>query len=259
MLDAAQYLGPVGRGWTKPQLFRCTDGKKYIVKFKNNPLGKKTLSNEFVAYRLGSMLNLPVAECQAVYLSEGLIHLYPSLKEMNIESGPHLGISFYENAIETDNEKRISKCSNLDKASGMIAFDHWIHNWDRHNRTISNLLIAENKIIMIDHANCFDGPNWSVDSLKKNQKKSTVYWGQMYNRFVRYIDGNNPFGDDLSAIESLGKSEIKEVLEDIPKEWGLNRDEIQALADYLIYRKSRVYKAIEKLQKHFPIWSSSKN
>lgn len=257
MLDAVQYIGPIGRGWTKPQLFRCTDGKKYVVKFKNNPLGKKTLSNEWIACRLASMLHLPVAECQVIYISEGLINLFPSLKELNLESGPHLGISYYEDAVETDNEKLISKCKNLNKASGMIAFDHWIHNWDRHNRNTSNLLIAQNHIVMIDHANCFDGPRWSVDSLNKNQNKSTVYWGQMYKRLVRYIDGKDPFHNDLKAIEALSKSDIKEAMEGIPKEWGLKRDEIHALTEYLNYRKSRVDRSIGKLRQHFPIWHSS--
>jgi hypothetical protein len=48
---------------------RCDDGDCYVVKFQNNPQGKRILANEMLAGRLALALGLPVSEPEVAEVS----------------------------------------------------------------------------------------------------------------------------------------------------------------------------------------------
>src|SRR5262249_13888639 len=62
------------RGGSQSHLMRCSDGKYYVVKFQNNPQGKRILANELIASRLGKSIGLPMAETKVIYVGPTLIH-----------------------------------------------------------------------------------------------------------------------------------------------------------------------------------------
>ncbi|HEY7679124.1 MAG TPA: HipA family kinase, partial [Terriglobia bacterium] len=62
----------------------CDDGDCYVVKFQNNPQGKRILANEMLAGRLALALGLPVSEPEVVEVSPWLVEHSP---EMYIQRG----------------------------------------------------------------------------------------------------------------------------------------------------------------------------
>ena len=68
------------RGSSRPQLILFSDGRQYIVKFKNNPVqGTRALVNEYVAGRLAQLLGLPVPPFKIVHIGKPFFKENPVL------------------------------------------------------------------------------------------------------------------------------------------------------------------------------------
>lgn len=256
VLHALRHVKPMGKGETRPHLFYCNDGNKYVVKLMNNQQGKGVLVNEYIAFRLAKLMNLPAAEYKIVHISSELIDMFPALKKLNVPEGPHIGCLFAEQAVTLKNQVNLSICKNIETISGMIVFDYWIMNWDRYV-TGANLLFLQDtkRLLLIDHANAFCGPEWDTDELEENKNFVEVYWGHYYEIFVPYIDGSDPFYSYLSTLEALERRELKEAVKGIPKEWKISYSMLEYLIEFLLCRKNLVRGAILQLQDKFPIWS----
>jgi len=180
MVNAVKYIGAMQRGETKPQLFECDDGIRYVIKFMSNPIGKKVLVHEYIANELAKFINLPVAEGQPIYFSKQFIESTPEIKDFNVEPGLHFGSKYYENIVRPTNEKRIKRCKNLDQMPGVIVFDHWVRNRDR-SVNFWNLIIDEgenfNKLYMIDHAGCFFSSRRNSKLLRDSADYMDIFWG----------------------------------------------------------------------------------
>ena len=61
---------------------RCSDGKFYVVKFRNNPQHLRVLANELLATRLAEGAELPVPTTEVVEVGEWLVQHTP---ELNIQ------------------------------------------------------------------------------------------------------------------------------------------------------------------------------
>lgn len=251
---AVHYTSAIQEGWSKPVLFRCDDGNEYVVKLMSNPQGLKVLPNEMIAYRLGRLLDLPVVKCAVVHISEELINVFPVLKDMQVKAGPHIGSLYYKNAKPLQEAHDLEGCNNLVKAAGVIAFDHWIQNWDRSDNA-SNILVLEQdkqkKILMIDHANALTG-HWTIDTLKKNRRNVSVYWGRVYELLVPYIDDSRPFKQILRKIHAINKADLWTTVAGLPPEWQVSHKEQRKLVKYLDYRKTAAAEALSQLKVYFP-------
>ncbi|KIL36978.1 hypothetical protein SD71_04585 [Cohnella kolymensis] len=252
-VKAVSYIRAIEEGWSRPLLFRCDDGNQYVVKLLNNPQGIKVLPNEMIAFRLGRLLHLPVGECAIVHVSGELITQSPALRDMQVKAGPHLGSVYRETVKVLQNADDLTGCCNLDKAAGMIAFDHWIQNWDRADN-IGNILVSKEddnkKIVMIDHANAFTG-SWTLDSLKENRTNRSVYWGKIYELFIPHISDKRLFKSALRQIQSLSKAELWTAMSGLPRKWSVSHTEQRKLVKYLEYRKVAAGEALKDLRKKF--------
>lgn len=255
---ALRYLRPMDLGWTLPHLLQCDDGQTYVVKFMNNPDGPGILANEWIAYRLARLVNLPVAPCRIVHIKRELIRMYPVLNNLRVPAGPHLGSLFAEDAVPLSEAVNLRACGNIRHAAGMIAFDHWINNWDRH-LTDANLLYLPNerKLMMIDHSDAFFGPDWDLDAYRERPDDMEVFWGKLYELFVPFIDGPDPFGPSLAVIESISEEALLRVTRGLPKQWAIPEGDVMELVDFLLLRKDRVRETLQSLKKYFPIWAAS--
>jgi hypothetical protein len=255
---AVDYIKEIGTGEMQPQLFKCSDGNRYVVKLMSNPLGKKALFNELISYRLGRLLNLPIAKGCIINFSKKRLKNSSFMEKFRVQEGPHFGSLFLEGTSHFT-EKNLSKCSNLDIVPEMIVFDHWISNSDRSSES-QNLLIVNGEkpsLLMIDHADAFFGPNWDIRSLIKQTENSEVIWGKNYQAFIPFIDNKNPFEKALFHIDAILNEQIAiAILRDIPKEWQVSKNELKVLLYHLITRKEHMRKILFKLKPFFPIWSS---
>ena len=257
-ITAARYIRPMRTGFCRPQLFECDDGNQYVIKFMSNPQGIRILPNELIAYRLGKLLHLPVVEGKIIYIPEQLIVTTPDLSPFHLTPGPHFGSVFYPNAIHATNDS-ISKCANLCQVPLIIVFDYWINNNDRAGSSANFIVTREDvwTLRLIDHGSCFYGAGWASDILRQNNCHIEAYWGEVYERFVPFIDGPRPFDEALALLESLSRTQIEEAVIDIPEEWEVSQDELHVLIEHLIQRQSHVREAIEQLKPYFLIWSSA--
>lgn len=256
--QAIQYIKPMKLGWTRPHIFRCDNQELYVVKFINNPDGTGVLANEWIASRLGRMLKLPVAKSSKILITDELLDMYPELKRMEIDSGLHFGSRFEKDGVNVGDHIDLSDCRNVESAAGMIVFDHWINNWDRH-RTQANLLYLEirKEILLIDHSDAFFGPDWNMEAWWDHPEDIDVFWGPLYEKFVPYIDNSNPFGKYLSAIESLSENDLRSATRGLPGQWSIPEDDLNQLIDFLLYRKDRIRYALHELIAYFPSWRNA--
>lgn len=225
------------------------DGRQYVVKFLSNPQGLRILPNEWWAFRLGRLLGLPVVDGTKVYLTKELTGL-PELAEFRLEAGPHYGSRHLVGSTHCTSMEKAARCVNLDMAPLMIVFDHWINNDDRccSNR---NLLIetgAEWRLWLIDHGSCFYGAGWTAKRLDAHAETVTPYWGEVYQRFVPFLDRERPFEAALQRLEALPDHKIaRTILTGIPTEWGVTPEEKAALTHHLLTRKPLVRPVVEGL------------
>lgn len=261
IIQAVQYIKPMDQGWTLPHLLKCDDNHTYVVKFMNNPDGPGILANELIAYRLGKLLGLQMAPCRIIRISSDFIDMHPVLKKLEVPPGAHLGSLYFEQGITTFDENDLSICQNASCAAGMIAFDHWINNGDRH-LTQSNLLYLPDKrmIQLIDHADAFFGPDWDVDNWMYNLEEDLdLFWGPLYEMFVPFIDSPDPFDHYVSRIEAIGDNEILSAMSNLPKQWDIPRGDLSELKHFLLHRKNKVRETLYELKEHFPIWNESED
>lgn len=253
---AVQYIRPMDHGWTLPHLFKCEDGQTYVVKFLNNRAGSGILANELIAYRLGKCLGLPITPYRIIQITRDLVEMFPVLKSLGIPTGLHLGSLYFEQGTTLSEEVNLILCKNLYHAAGMIVFDHWINNWDRHNAG-SNLLYLpdQRKIQMIDHSDAFFGPDWNTEEFTDDMNKMDVFWGPIYEMFVPFIDSPDPFGHYLSLIEKISEKAIIQAVKGLPKQWDISREDVTALIDFLLCRRKLVRNTLEELRECFPIWA----
>src|ERR1700686_3810728 len=60
------------RGGAQAHLMRCDDEGHYVVKFQNNPQGKRILANELLGTRLAARLGLAAPQAAVVEVREDL-------------------------------------------------------------------------------------------------------------------------------------------------------------------------------------------
>lgn len=241
-----RYLGPLKRGWTYPQLILFNDGHKYVVKFKNNRQGDKVLVNEFVAGNLAQHLRLPVPKFTIVHIPYEFIQRTP-LKTFGFQPGFQFASRYIENGF-CYRKKLSSRVINSNHLIGMVAFDHWVNNTDRN---IRNLLLESvqprsshpYKVWMIDHGNCFpECHKWSIESLRQPPHRiNTPFYQKLFQEDIRRK--NRVLSRYVNKIYQLPIGVISKTIGSLPDDWGINREEKQALSTYL----SRAKKALPSL------------
>lgn len=260
MIIGEQYLQPIQSGFSRPHLILCTDGQLYVVKLSSNPQGKMVLVNELISYRLALLLDLPVPKGEAVLLDENLISQTPQLQKANAQAGLHFGSLFIPEAVNLTRGTDLSRVDNIEKAADIILFDYWVNNNDRHlfNGANTNLLVTDSgtpHLWMIDQANILNGPQWNEHSIINHEPYICTYWGEVYQRFVPYLDQESPFKNSLRNYENLNKSALMDVVSDIPLDWEFPAQMGHALVSYLLSRMVLLPRTIEAVHIHFPVWN----
>ncbi|MCM2533018.1 hypothetical protein NDK43_12250 [Neobacillus pocheonensis] len=256
---ATEYIRDVEEGEMYAQLFRCNDGNIYVVKVMSNPRGRRALFNELVSYQLGGLLNLPIAKGQIIVFSKDIFNDPYLLDEMGIQEGPHFGSLFIKNASSFSLDK-LPFCENISMLPEMIVFDHWITNFDRWSEPQNLLVVGKEqyKLVLIDHAHAFNGPDWTIGSLIYWTKNTDIIWGGIYQEFVPFIDNEDPFALALKKLEAITNEEIAAAFgKNLPSEWQVSKEEVKTLLFHLILRKKMIRKMMADLKDYFPIWSSS--
>lgn len=253
MLDV-QYINelkyPIGNGSTNP-IVGSVSNNHFVIKTNNNIQGNKVLINEYVCYLLALELELPVPNSGACTIGDDT-YIGSDVESMEDFSDECYGLGFcseyIENATVIGSEKMIKLTSNYKwLIPKLMLFDHLIYNKDRNK---GNLLIKMGKhnreLILIDHSHTFNLETmW--DSIQLRMKmESEDYRDEYIMEQNAYIYSKLKKSMDIDMVvmhetidyfkSKLNPEIIKNIIDKIPIEWEDNKEELETLKEYIIYR-----------------------
>jgi hypothetical protein len=234
------------RGGSQPHLMRCSDGNYYVVKFWNNPQGRRILVNEWIATRLAVALGLPAPPCSIIQVPKSLIERSAGLSiQMPIGRVPcrsgnqfgsrypaYPGDEFLSDSIPSNCLRDIS---NLRDFLGMLAFDKWTCNTDgRQVVFIRHWFGSSHAVMMIDNGLCFNGMEWNFPDAPRRS---------LYTRLQVYetVSSLNSFEPWVGRIEAFRDGALNEIAREVPEEWlADDRPHLDRMLECLWYRRLKV-------------------
>lgn len=234
------------RGGCQSHLMRCSDDHYYVVKFPNNPQGRRVLVNELLCTSLAELLSLPVAHGAVVFVSESVVrysddlYIEQEIGRIPCESGLCFGSQFLvdprRKSVYDFPPSGISRqVSNLQDFCGMWVFDIWTSSIDNRQVVFVPDESTSYHAVMVDHGLCFGGHAWQfTDSAQRS-----LY---LDKRVYEHVRGMSAFEPWLTILED-GTSEdaIRKAASTIPPEWyGADRASLDHLLEQLYERKNSV-------------------
>lgn len=203
----------VGAGATDPQY--CTlNGVAKVAPAGTRPY---LVANEHVCARLASIVNLPVPPGVIVESVSGQIG-YVALRFGNANERP-------PRLVSTD---LVNDCPEI--AAGILAFDCWIANGDRH---AENLAYSPNiwPPMAFDHSHAFFGNPGNPGRLTDHAFVAAA------GVLAQYMTDPAPFDEWVRRIQSIRPGVIREVLDSLVTRSIIEAGEASIAADFLMARQ----------------------
>lgn len=219
------------RGGAQAYLIEADDSCSYIVKFAENPQGRRILVNELVSSLLMRKLGILTAVPALVLVDEKFIRENPEVylgrtdKKQPVRPGVHFGSQHpcpLHNVWDFLPDVMLPELCNRDHFFGALVADRWLSNADGrqaifYQARVTNPFLEDEPTVrwvtsMIDQGFTFQGPAWSFEE-SSNQG--------IYCR--RAVYGSNPTMRDvhpwLERLVSLSRDTIDEAFGRIPACW----------------------------------------
>ncbi|MDA1987406.1 MULTISPECIES: HipA family kinase [Bacillus cereus group] len=253
----------ITNGVTKPYIITCDNSEQYVVKFKENPEGKRILANEYVCAKIAEILELPLASPSLVQVNEEFIEDFGEQiskhTEEDVTVGLHFGTKRIKKAFQISSAGMLELAKNIECIPGIILFDQLVCNCDRECNG-GNLLFDQSKmeIVVLDHTHAFDiGPLWDEHNL--NFKIGEAFKplqpdGYVYRKLIPHVKGHNPFNSILEKMERLDDNSLWNIINNIPEEWGVTGAQKEKLLEYIGDRLNRIETALPVLKPGLPYW-----
>jgi hypothetical protein len=245
---AVEHVRPM-RGGAQSHLLRAADGHYYVVKFVNNPQGRRILANEWIAARLARELGLPVPPVAVVEVPLVLLEASPGLvlRAAGRTTPCAAGLQFGSRLPAADPhapiydylpEPGLELVANLADFAGMLVFDKWTCNCNGRQVIYCRSAPRQKlRVYMVDQGFCFNAERWEFpDSpLRGVYCRNLVYAG---------VTGWESFEPWLSRLEALEPEAIYAAGENVPPEWYGDWDDLNRMLDALVRRRARVRELI---------------
>lgn len=261
------------RGYTQAHLLRARDEQTYVVKFRNNPQGRRVLVNEWVTSELLQASGIQTPQATLVHVTPEFLELNPAVhlrdgnERVAVEPGVHFGSQYPGDAASTVvydflPDAMLSQVDNLEDFLRVLVFDKWLGNTDGRQcvfyRQPARVSGSDTKRVrwvasMIDHGLSFNGGQWNFPDCPIHGLYGR---GLVYNS-VRSLDDFEPWLEELSNVtEDL----IARATTRMPAEWVENDgDGLKRLLDHLFQRRTRVPELLkaccQNAPNSFPRWS----
>src|ERR1035437_9231898 len=252
------------RGGAQGQLMLGADGQIYVVKFQNNPQHRRVLANELLASRLAAAAGLTAPEAELVEVSSWLVENTPELEidlgrtRVRCESGLQFGSRFVGGlmpgqVVDYLPEEQLAELRNLGEFAGILALDKWTGNANGRQAVFTRKQRERRyRAVFIDYGYCFHAGEWRFEDVPL---RGVYYRNDVY----REITGWDSFEPWLTRIETMAADTVWAAANEIPPEWyDGDLDEMEALVEKLLARRSRIRELIEGFgrsdRKPFPKW-----
>src|SRR6266498_102636 len=167
---AEEFVGGLDTA-SKPQTFRCDDGRLYAVKFRNNPQGDgRAIVAEHVVGLLGSLVGAPVAEVRLVRVTSEL------LAALNIvfnggepaAAGVHHGSCWADGYSDRLGIEPRYADENRQAFAALHIMYSWLHCAGDHQFIYRNA--KPHEVLSVDHSYFLpDGNGWTAQRLQERQ------------------------------------------------------------------------------------------
>ncbi len=276
-ISATKYIGRV-RGGTQACRIQCSDGADYIVKFLNNPQGKRILANDLLGTLLARVLCLPTAEPAIINVSKDFLQTSSEMvfhlgrRNSPMQFGRCFGSRiprYSESAtlraaqLEVVNgvlpSTHLRTLGNVQDVAGMLVFDKWTCNTDARQ----TIVVQGNdpKIytaLMIDQGCCFNGSEWNFPDAPL---RSIGLYGVVCDQLPSFAS----FEPWLDRLEhGIDQDILATLAREVPPEWYEDaHDAMLSLLERLDWRRLRIMDLVYSVWKNhrttFPHRISSRN
>jgi HipA-like protein len=189
ILSANKYIRKM-KGGSQSILLRANDGRHYVVKMTDNPIGPNLLANEHIGSHVAKAVGLPVAEAKGICLSDSFIDSHPDLwfelpsGVCRPTKGMHFGSLFVgqtsgpDRPTEYISPSRVSMITNREMFLGMYLLDVWANHQDNRQAIFRRSSTNSQEVCFIDHGHMFGGPKWNF---KENPASALHLERAVYN------------------------------------------------------------------------------
>ena len=260
------------RGGAQAHLLAADDGGFYVVKFANNPQGRRVLVNEWIAALFLKHLQIATPLVAMIEITpqfleaEADVFLQLGSRRFPPDIGWHFGSRFPGDPLRlsvfdfvTDDQLR--GCANRTDYHGALVFDKWMSNADARQSIFYRAKIrAANSdwetsglvTQMIDNGFVFDGPNWRfADSpIQGGYPRAAVYGS---------VAGWHDLEPWLERVRHFPEEVFDEAIRQIPPAWiSGEEDEFEKLLERLYRRRDRAADLVDDFRRAkpnlFPHW-----
>ncbi len=254
-LTARRHLRRM-RGGAQSHLIEASDGRFYIVKFRNNPQHPRVLVNESVSAALLEYLEIPAPQVRIIEITREFLAGNPELclrlgdRRVEIQPGWHFGSCYpgHPDRVAVYDfipDALLRSVANARDFLGALVFDKWVANADGRQSIFFRGRVsgwspagAFNReafvAYMIDHGFAFNGPHWDFP----DGPLQGLYHRPLVYEDARSLDDFQPW---LDRVVHFPAEEIDRALRQVPWEW-LNgdADPLECLLEQLYRRRARV-------------------
>lgn len=265
------------RGGAQAHLLEADDGNFYVVKFRNNPQGRRVLINEWIGAIFLRHLGIACPPVAIVRIDSSFIQANADLglqfggSQVQVEPGWHFGSKFPGDparmaVYDFVPDALLQRVENIHEFAAMLAFDKWAGNSDARQCIFIRARVRDHAptagvhplrvgfvALMVDHGYLFNGPWWDYP----DAASMGLYFRPVVYRTVRNLESFQPV---LDRILNFPEEVVDDALRELPPEW-LNgdADNLNALLERLMARRSRVPDLLRQCSRHvassFPNWS----
>lgn len=251
VIHIKEIVEDITLGCTGPMRAITDFGKNAVIKVFHNGQGDKVLFNEFFAYKLAHILDIPTPE---YFIGE--IDKLTSIKvEFDERNTGYCFCSQYIDPVTTILPETLKWIENKDAFKDIIMFDHLIYNADRNSGNLILTIKPKHHLYAIDYSHIFiDGESWNryllqdqMDLDMATDRTIMISNAETYQMFISA--GNLCQKDLISLIETkyskLSKETFYAIIDATPKEWKPSTEDCEALVNYLESRLNNLEKIIK--------------
>ncbi|WP_317900011.1 HipA family kinase [Aurantibacillus circumpalustris] len=212
-VNVTRYIQPLREGGSLPALAEADDDFKYVLKFKGNGHGIKSLIAELIGGEIARALGLKLPELVFANLDEafGRTEADEEIQDLlKASQGLNLGLHFLSGAINFD--PVVTKVDSK-LASQIVWLDAFITNIDRSAKN-TNMLIWNKELWLIDHGSCLNFQyTWTDWEAKAKSPFAYIKEHVLLNKANQLKDVDSEFS------KLLTDEKLKSIVELIPDEW----------------------------------------
>lgn len=213
MVSAVKFYTEIRAGSSLPLLVGGSDGRKYVVKPRGSGEGALASVVEWLALKLGKLLQIPVLEPALLAIETGFDEQAgdPETREMLQKS---LGINFAAPYLEGASAYTAQSGHYIDVAlrSDIFLFDLFLLNIDRNAKN-SNMMVNQSGLWALDYSSSLTirgaiaGKNYEGLPILREIKRHPFYG-----------DAVNPHSF-IAKLKAIDDRRIFDMVEELPGEW----------------------------------------